>query len=254
MIIEHLNRLGNIIAEIEILGEISIFRVAVRETNNDDDITRKNNEDHANSLLLKTGLIEKAILASNTGRFQTDVHSSRHQTYLSSTDLKIIRCLVIDTQIGLANIARSASISTRTGNRILNKLKDEGVVRFSVICNPAAMKGLVVFGLLIYVNDDNDGNVITERYGSKKSSSHKVLERLYTEFPEYPFLRSPLLSHDNIVIFSVFGNDVFAIDSMFKKILSFQEVRNAELYIFTTIKYHKDWIIREIDRKLESKP
>lgn len=254
MIIEHLNRLGNIIAEIEILGEITIFRVAVRETNNDDDITGKNNEDHANSLLLKTGLIEKAILASNTGSFQTDAQSRRHQTYLSPTDLKIIRCLVLDTQIRLANIARSASVSTRTGNRILNKLKDEGVMRFSVICNPAAMKGLVVFGLLIYVNDDNGGNVITERYGSKKSSSHKVLERLYTEFPEYPFLRSPLLSHDNIVIFSVFGNDVFAIDSMFKKILSFQEVRNAELYIFTTIKYHKDWIIREIDRKLESKP
>ena len=26
-------------------------------------------------------------------------------------------------------------------------------MRFSVICNPAAMKGLVVFGLLIYVNE-----------------------------------------------------------------------------------------------------
>ena len=244
IIIEHLNRLGNIIAEIEILGEVSIFRVAVKESNN---------EDHVNSLLLKTGLIEKVILASNTGSFQTDAQSRRQQTYLSPTELKILRCLVLDTQIGLTDIARSASVSTRTGNRILNKLKDEGVVRFSVICNPAAMKGLVVFGLLIYVNDDNGRNVITERYRSKRSSSHKVLERLYTEFPEYPFLRSPLLSHDNIVIFSVFGNDVFAIDSMFKKILSFQEVKNAELFVFTTIKYHKDWIIREIDRKSESK-
>ena len=253
MIIEHLNRLGNIIAEIEILGEVSIFRVAVRETNNDD-ITRKNNEDHVNSSLLKTDLIEKAIPANNTGSFQTDANSRRQQTYLSPTNLKIIRCLVLDAQIGLADIARSASVSTKTGNRILNKLKDEGVVRFSVICNPAVMKGLVVFGLLIYVNDDNGRNVITERYRSKKPSSHKVLERLYTEFSEYPFLRSPLLSHDNIVILSVFGNDVFAIDSMFKKILSFQEVRNAELYVFTTIKYHKDWIIKEIDRKLESKP
>jgi DNA-binding Lrp family transcriptional regulator len=145
----------------------------------------------------------------------------------------------------MADIGRSVSISTRTGNRILNKLKDEGLVRFSVICNPAAMKGLVVFGLLIYVNDDNDKNVITEK--------NKVLERLYTEFPEYPFLRSPLLSHDNIVILSVFGNDVFAIDSMFKNILSFKEVKNAELYVFTRIKYHTGWIVREIDRKLESK-
>jgi DNA-binding Lrp family transcriptional regulator len=158
----------------------------------------------------------------------------------------------LNPQIGLANIAGSVSISTRTSNRILNKLKDEGIVRFSVICNPAAMKGLVVFGLLIYVNDENNRNVIIVKNKSMSSSHHKVLERLYTEFPEYPFLRSPLLSHDNIVIVSVFGNDVFAIDSMFKKILSFQEVTNAELYVFTTIKYHKDWIVREIDRKLES--
>jgi DNA-binding Lrp family transcriptional regulator len=157
----------------------------------------------------------------------------------------------LNPQIGLANIAGSVSISTRTSNRILNKLKDEGIVRFSVICNPAAMKGLVVFGLLIYVNDENNRNVIIVKNKSMSSSHHKVLERLYTEFPEYPFLRSPLLSHDNIVIVSVFGNDVFAIDSMFKKIL-FQEVTNAELYVFTTIKYHKDWIVREIDRKLES--
>jgi len=42
-------------------------------------------------------------------------------------------------------------------------------------------------------------------------------------------------SDDNIVILSVLGNDVFAIDSMFEKILSFQEVTKAELYVFTTI-------------------
>jgi DNA-binding Lrp family transcriptional regulator len=164
-----------------------------------------------------------------------------------------MRCLVLDPKIGVADIARLVSVSARTGNRILNKLKDDGVVRFSVICNPAAMKGLVVFGLLIYVND-SEGSGRGEQKKKKKSSSHKVLERLYTEFPEYPFLRSPLISHDdNIVILSVFGNDVFAIDSMFKKILSFQEVEKAELYVFTRIKYYKDWIVREIDRRSDSK-
>lgn len=62
----------------------------------------------------------------------------------------------------------------------------------------------------------------------KKPNSHKIVERLYSEFPEYPFLRSPLISHDNIIIASVYGNDVFAIDSMYKKILSFEEVKKAE--------------------------
>jgi DNA-binding Lrp family transcriptional regulator len=185
-------RLGDIITEIEVLGGASIFRVAIRETNNDD-ITRKESDAHANPVFLDTDLIGKAILASNTRSFQTDAQRRRQQSYRTPTDLKIIRCLVSDPQIGLANISGSVSVSTRTVNRILNKLKDEGIVRFSVICNPAAMKGLVVFGLLIYVNDDNDRNVITEKNRSKKSSPLKVLERLYTEFPEYPFLRSPLL-------------------------------------------------------------
>jgi DNA-binding Lrp family transcriptional regulator len=253
IVIERLNRLGDIIADIEVLGGISIFRVAIRETNND--ITRKNNEDRAISFLLGNDLIEKVVLASNTVSFQTDTHVRRQQSYLTTTELKILRCLVLNPQIGLTDIAGSVSMSTRTSNRILNKLKDNRIVRFSVICNPAAMKGLVVFGLLIYVNNDNNRNVISDKNKSKskKPIANKVLERLYTEFPDYPFLRSPLLSHDNIVILSVFGNDVFAIDSMFKKILSFQEVTNVELYVFTTIRYHKDWMVREIDRKLESK-
>jgi hypothetical protein len=66
-------------------------------------------------------------------------------------------------------------------------------------------------------------------------------------------LRTPIISHDNIIIVSVFGNDVFAIDSMFKRILSFEEVKKAELYVFTRIKYHKESIVKEIDFILNSK-
>jgi hypothetical protein len=82
------------------------------------------------------------------------------------------------------------------------------MVRFSVICDPAAMKGFVVFGLLIYVND-NDEKETTVGGGRQervnKTNSYKIVERLNAEFPEYPFLRSPLISHDNIIIASVYG-------------------------------------------------
>jgi DNA-binding Lrp family transcriptional regulator len=245
MIIEHLNHLGNIIAEIEVLGGVSIFRVAIREANNG--ITQKDDEDNTISIL-NGGIIEKVIVAGNTKSFHTGMYK-KQQPYPTPTDLKVIRCLVLNPQIGVADISRLVSVSTRTANRILNELKDDVIVRFSVICDPAAMKGFVVFGLLIYVNDSEGG----EQRKSKKPGSHKILERLYSEFPEYPFLRSPLISHDNIIIVSVFGNDVFTIDSMFKKVLSFQEVKKAELYVFTRIKYHKDWIANEIDRRLECK-
>jgi DNA-binding Lrp family transcriptional regulator len=242
MIIEQLNRQGDIIAEIEVLGGTSIFRMAIRDVNN----TKKDNT----VSLLDAGIIDKAILASNTRSFQASTHK-RQQPYLTPTDLKIIKSLVLNPLIGVADIARLVSVSTRTANRILNKLKNDGVARFSVICNPAAMKGLVVFGLLIYANGSNVREIGNQKE-NKEPGSHKVLERLYTEFPEYPFLRSPLISHDDkVVIVSVFGNDVFAIDSMFKKILSFREVKRAELYVFTRIEYHNEWIAREIDRRLK---
>jgi hypothetical protein len=48
------------------------------------------------------------------------------------------------------------------------------------------MKGFVVFGLLIYVNN-NEGGGKGDQGKNKKFSSHKVLERLYSESPEYPF-------------------------------------------------------------------
>ena len=41
-------------------------------------------------------------------------------------------------------------------------------------------------------------------------------------------------------------------DSMYRKILSFKEVKNAELYVFTKIKYHKESIVSEINHGLES--
>lgn len=249
IIIDQLNQMGDILAEIEILGGASIFRVAIREV---DEYKENALAGHNMSSLLDTGLIEKIILV-NRKSFQSKMYAQKKKLpYLSSTDLKILRCLILNPQIGIADICNTVAISARTANRILNKLKDDRVVTFSVICDPKAMKGLVVFGLLIYLNQEG-GVWIEEQKKNKKPYSHKILERLYSEFPEYPFLRSPLISHDNIIVLSVYGNDIFAIDSMFKRVLSFEEVNKAELYVFTTIKYHKEWILREIDNKLELK-
>ncbi|MFL6340815.1 MAG: winged helix-turn-helix transcriptional regulator [Nitrososphaeraceae archaeon] len=247
IVIDQLNQIGEILAEIEILGAASIFRVAIREANEYKENTLA--DYNISSLLLDTGLIEKVIPVNSRSAQSCMYKNRKQQSYVTPTDLKILRCLVLNPQIGIADICKVVAISARTANRILNKLKDDRVVRFSVICDPTAMKGLVVFGLLIYVNQEG-GAAIEEQKKSKKPNAHKILERLYTEFPEYPFLRLPLISHDNIIVVSVYGNDIYAIDSMFKRILSFEDVKKAELYVFTRIKYHKEWILREIDNKL----
>ena len=252
-IIKYLDQLGDVIAEIEVLGEISIFRVATREALSDREIARKDHSETASSTS-DTDPIERVVLASTIKGFKSRVHKKHQdgQSFLTHTDLKVLRCLVLNPGIGVKDIANLISVSTRTANRILNKLIDNGVVRFSIICNPSLMKGFVVFGLLIYINDNNEHN-IGERGKSKSFNPHKVLERLYNESQEYPFLRTPIISNENVVIVSIFGNDVFAIDSMFKKVLSFEEVKKAELYVFTRIKYYKESIAKKIDDILGSK-
>jgi DNA-binding Lrp family transcriptional regulator len=248
-ILKYLDRLGDIIAEIEVLGETSIFRVATRNPLTDEEIT----ENHHNNTTVSSlpGSIDKVVLASTAKgfRYQVHKHKQQKQSLLTSTDLKLLRCLILNPQIGIADVADLTSVSARTATRILNKLIDYGVIRFSIICNPSLMKGFVVFGLLIYINENNGSKKIgQEKF--KMSNSHKVLERLYSESQEYPFLRTPIVSHDNIIILSVFGNDVFAIDSMLKRTLSFDEVKKVELYVFTRIKYYKESIVKEIDHIL----
>lgn len=152
IVIDRLNHIGDILAEIEILGGTSIFRLAIREA-----LTHKDNtltDDNIRSLL-DTGIIEKVIPVT-IGGVQSNVYKQK-RPYLKSTDLKVLRCLLLNPQIGIADISNTIAVSARTVNRILNKLKDERVVRFSVICNPVAMKGLVLFGLLIYVNEEEGG-------------------------------------------------------------------------------------------------
>jgi hypothetical protein len=40
------------------------------------------------------------------------------------------------------------------------------------------------------------------------------------------------------------------IDSVLAKVDSFEGVKNADVYINTELKYHDDWIMKEIDERL----
>jgi predicted HTH transcriptional regulator len=130
IVIDQLSQIGDILAEIKILGETSIFRLAIREP----PAYKENTPINDNiSSLIDTGIIEKVIPVNNS-RIQSSVYKQK-QPYLTPTELKILRCLVSNPQIGIADISNVVAISARTANRILNKLKDDRIVRFSVICN-----------------------------------------------------------------------------------------------------------------------
>jgi DNA-binding Lrp family transcriptional regulator len=87
LIVEDLNRLGDILAEIEVLGGISIFRVAARELSNYSRILQK--DDVNIDPLLRNDVIQKITVASNTKSFQTIGHM-RHHAYPTPSELKIL--------------------------------------------------------------------------------------------------------------------------------------------------------------------
>jgi hypothetical protein len=51
------------------------------------------------------------------------------------------------------------------------------------------------------------------------------------------------------LIFILFGENVYTIDSVLVKVDSFEGVKNADVYVLTKLEYHNDWIIREIDKR-----
>lgn len=238
-IIDHLNRIGDIFLEIEELGGSTVFVLIIKESIDYDKIRS------ATVNTLGPSFLQNVFLRNSNSTIQP--HTYMKPYILTNTDLRVLKSLVLDPQIGIAEMSKQLSVSARTVNRILARLKDGGIIEFSIILNPAALKGYVIFAVLIYVNE-----IEVIKKGSKRESlaSHKVLQRLHNEFPEYPLWRGPFTGIDNEILVGLLGNDLTAIDSMFRKVQSFEEVNKAELHIFTKLVHHKDWVIKEIDSRL----
>ena len=62
-----------------------------------------------------------------------------------------------------------------------------------------------------------------------------------------------MLSQQDVIYWLFFSKDVFALDSVIKRIESYQGVRKVDVLIPISIEYHKEVIIKEIERKLVDK-
>jgi hypothetical protein len=57
----------------------------------------------------------------------------------------------------------------------------------------------------------------------------------------------------DVVYWLYFSKDVFALDSLVKRIESYPGVKKADAFIPISIEYHKEVILKEIERKLLNK-
>lgn len=154
----------------------------------------------------------------------------------SETDLRIIRCLVQSgARAEISEIAKQVGISEKTTTRRLDRMREGRIMDFTLQCDPAAMIGYVQFCIVMFV---------------EKSCYRSVYERMYSEFQENILYRSGVIDPDDRLIFVLFGENVFQVDSVLAKVDSFEGVKTADAFIVTKLQFYDDWIMKEIDKRL----
>jgi hypothetical protein len=114
-----------------------------------------------------------------------------------------------------------------TENRLLN---------FGLVYNPSAMRGYNYFSILAQADS---------------SLFQDIIKMIYSDLSRY-LLRHPTLIHKDVIILNLYSENVFDIETIFRKVESFPGVKKAEVFQPLDIKWPQDWLRREIDERLKN--
>lgn len=117
-------------------------------------------------------------------------------------------------------------------------MKENHIVQFSVLVNPASTRGYIQFAIAISVN---------ERF------YHQVLERIYRELSENLLVQPAITNPNDLIVLIMFSQDIFTVDSIHRRIESFDGVKHAELDILTGITLAQEWMVNEVEQRLRDK-
>jgi DNA-binding Lrp family transcriptional regulator len=212
--------LGEILNTGHVLGNISTFKFAVKK------------EAEEKLELLVDVIGQDHLIQNQTVAFQ---NVREQPTYV---DFKIMRCLLDNPKMEISDIAEKISMSSKTVARRLEKMIGNDVLDFTIQINFTAIGGYIV-------------SVVSANL--EKGAHTKVLERSYADLEDSFFVYSPMLSQQDVIYWLFFSKDVFALDSVIKRIESYGGVKKVDVLIPINIEYHKNVLIKEIERKLVDK-
>lgn len=232
-IINRLNLVGDVSIHSKCMGGISTFCLAIKEGHQDKLRLLLDSLKPASVRIMFTSKLSPSSSSSTTTLPSSNM-SRRHE--LTETDLRIIKCLISNPRMEMSDIARETSISGRTVNRRLTKLKEDNVLKFFILCNPVHTVGYIQFALVVNTLD--------------RSSYHQIVGRIYEQLGENILFQLPITDPDNVLTFLLFSPDIFTADSILKKVESFDGVKRVELFVLTDTTSYDEWVLREIDKKL----
>lgn len=225
-IVNRLNLLGDVSIHSKCMGGISTFCLAIKE----------GHEDKLKLLIdsLKPASVRIMFTSKLSSSSSSSLMDNKHE--LTETDLRIIKCLLSNPRMDMNDIARKTSISARTANRRLTKLKDDNVLKFFILCNPVHTLGYIQFALVVNTLD--------------RSFYSQIVEHIYEQLGENILFQLPVTDPDNVITLLLFSQDIFASDGILKQVESLKGVKSVELLVLTDTTSYDGWVLREIDRKL----
>ena len=158
---------------------------------------------------------------------------------VSISDLKIIKCLLSNARMEIADIAKEASVSPRTATRRIEKMLQNHMIDFRIIRDMSSMNltGYIEFLLMVAPN---------------KSAYGEIVEKMYREMQEYLIDTLLNISGSEVIIALFFCSNIPTVDSIVTRVKSYARVQRVELFIITKVVYHQEWLVREINKKLRS--
>lgn len=219
-IIDRIKLVGDIQYQFTVLGGAVGFSIAVRE-----------GSEEKIELLLKS--LQHAILGvtiQNSSSSNSDISK-----VLRVTDYHIIKQLVLNPRMEISDIGRIISVSPKTVRRRLDRIIKYRILEFTILPNPYAMKGQIVFFLEVKI---------------EKGQYRILVEKIYGALHNNLILSSMHHDQEDTIGLILASEDVFKIEQIRSQVESFEEVKEANTFLPITITYNQELIVKAIEQKI----
>ena len=180
-------------------------------------------------IVVKGNLEEKIELAN---KLMKDVRvlsifeaeSPGFNSNLTKTDLEILEQLMKDPREKIESISKKTNFSTKTITRCIEKLNENEGIQFTLVYDPAKIKGFIPHAILTWIEGD----------------LKKTLKKMEKQFSE-SFLQIPFIAKNQIVLF-MYSKDIFEMDNLTQKVRNIENVKSADLFIPKKINFVNEWL------------
>ena len=151
-LLDRINLIGDIQYQFEVMGGVVGFDIAIRQGAED-----------------KIELLLNSLRPALVGLIHSQNREVSHK--LTQIDYIIMKQLIKNPRLELMDVANATAISPKTLRRRLDKMTRNHVLEFSILPNPNAMKGYVMFFLDVKIKN--------------RDHHQDVLQRIYEELHEH---------------------------------------------------------------------